>query len=227
MSDVYIYADETGNLDYKAAEKPQGKDYFGFGTATYTGEHGDDMFAGMKLRADLERKGLSLSRGFHAIADSWPTRNEVYEHFAGHDFRFDITLLAKSNAYDYVRDRGEMHLYKMAWYLHIKEIAKRVTTKDDTVYIIVGTFGTKQRAEQAKLAVRDVCSKLDRDITVCVWEAATSWGLQVADYATWAVQRQIYQGPFNHYNNVINPLKTTEFYPWGKTNEAKKGPAIP
>lgn len=217
---VYIYADETGNLDYESVKKKDGKDYFGFGTVTYTKNHGDEMFEGMQLRAKLEEQGVSTEKGFHAYKDSWPTRGEVYDLLEEHDLRFDFTLLAKSNAYGYVKGRGEMYLYKIAWYLHIKEVAKMVSTKDDTVYVIVGTFGTKERAVQAKLAVRDVCSQLDRNIVVCVWEASTSWGLQVADYATWAVQRHMHRGPFQPYLDVVNPMGVTEFFPWGKTKES-------
>lgn len=39
--DVYMYADETGNLDYDVAGG--GSKYFGIGTATWTGEHGPHL----------------------------------------------------------------------------------------------------------------------------------------------------------------------------------------
>ncbi|MGI5159364.1 hypothetical protein [Microbispora sp. CA-102843] len=38
--------------------------------------------------------------------------------------RFDTTFLAKENAYDSVRNKGDLYLYRMAWFLHFKEIAK-------------------------------------------------------------------------------------------------------
>lgn len=214
---VYIYADETGNLDFDSHKKKGGKDYFGFGTATYVGAHGEQMFSGMSLRAALERQGVSTERGFHAYKDSWKTKGEVYELLKTQQVRFDITLLAKSNAYDSVRERGEMYLYKLAWFLHIKEVVQRVSTTADLVYIIVGTFGTKERAAQAKAAIHDVCSQLHRVVTVCVWDAATSWGLQVADYGTWAVQRHLSKGPFSGYVEVVEPMLATEFYPWKKS----------
>ena len=38
--DVYLYADETGNLDYGGATKQGASPYFGFGTAVFIGDHG-------------------------------------------------------------------------------------------------------------------------------------------------------------------------------------------
>src|SRR5690606_23235042 len=35
VADVYLYADETGNLDFDGAAKQGGSAYFGFGTAMF------------------------------------------------------------------------------------------------------------------------------------------------------------------------------------------------
>lgn len=40
MADVYIYADETRNLDFDGASKKGGSAYFGFGTAVFRENHG-------------------------------------------------------------------------------------------------------------------------------------------------------------------------------------------
>lgn len=52
---IYLYADETGNLDYGGSPNPQGgsaSTYFGVGTATFiTEDHGEDLLNGLHLRA--------------------------------------------------------------------------------------------------------------------------------------------------------------------------------
>jgi hypothetical protein len=179
-------------------------------------DHGDDMWQGLRLRASLERRGLNLPHGFHAVNDSNNTRGEMFDVIARQAPRFDTTFLCKANAYDSVRARGEMYLYKMAWYQHLKFVAPKVTNADDTLYVIVGTFGTKARATQAREAVRDVCNQVDRRIVLCVWEAATSWGLQVADYGLWAEHRVLLGKNCYWYEESIKPTMSSSFLPWGR-----------
>lgn len=63
MSDIYLYADETGNLDNDGAGKDGASAYFGFGTAVFDHDHGDEMWDGLRLRASLEERGLTCPRG--------------------------------------------------------------------------------------------------------------------------------------------------------------------
>lgn len=168
MSDIYLYADETGNLDYDGAGKDGASAYFGFGTAVFDHDHGDEMWDGLRLRASLEERGLNLPKGFHAVNDSNATRGEMCDLIQNQSPRFDTTFLCKENAYAYVKARGQMYLYKMAWFQHLKYVAPQVSNREDTLYVIVGTFGTKARATQARVAVRDVCNQIDRNIVLCV-----------------------------------------------------------
>ncbi|HKU12476.1 MAG TPA: hypothetical protein VJQ61_14765 [Sinomonas sp.] len=78
MADIYMYADETGNLDYDAGTKDGASTYFGFGTATFDGDHGDALFQGLRLRAELEGVGVQLKDGFHAKNDSARTKSQVF-----------------------------------------------------------------------------------------------------------------------------------------------------
>lgn len=73
MGNVYIYADETGNLDY--GTKPGASPYFGFGTAVFRFEHPEALWGGLSLRASLAagqngRPGVALPKGFHAVQDT-------------------------------------------------------------------------------------------------------------------------------------------------------------
>lgn len=215
MADIYLYADETGNLDYEGDRKAGASAYFGFGTAVFDRDHRTELWEGLRLRADLEKRGLNLSRGFHAVNDSHATRADMFALIAAQAPRFDTTFLCKANAYDYVRRRGQMYLYKMAWFQHLKYVAPAVADPDDTLYVIVGTFGTKARATQAREAIRDVCNQVDRNIVLCVWEAATSWGLQVADYALWAEHRVLEGRPCAWHASAVRPTLVTSYRPWG------------
>lgn len=222
---IYLYADETGNLDYQPPTSPTESGYFGFGTATFVDEHGDAMWRGHTLRTDLAARGVQLPGGFHAKNDSVATRSEMFGVIRELAPRIDTTFLYKANAYDYVKDKGQMYLYKLAWYLHVKEVVRRVAAHDDHVVIVAGSFGTNQRATQAREAIQDVCNQIDRRITLCVWDSPTSWGLQVADYALWGVHRDLVGKGGAWFRESVAPCVATTFMPWGAA--PKRMSAIP
>lgn len=216
---IYLYADETGNLDYSGTPNPKGggaSTYFGFGTATFqTDRHGDDLLEGLHLRAKNAKEGLSLPRGFHAVDDSRKTRDEMFNLVKEQAPRFDTTFLYKSNAYPQVREKGPMYLYRMAWYLHLKEIARQVSDEHDELYVIVAEFGTKKFKATAHKAIEEVCDQISRDITLCIWIAQSAWGLQVADYGLWAVQRRLEGKKCPWYDSCVKPTLSSVFTPWG------------
>ncbi|WP_322409155.1 DUF3800 domain-containing protein [Microbacterium invictum] len=216
MAVIYLYADETGNLDY--AQHPTGNEsgFFGFGTAMFRDEHGDAIWRGHELRTRLAAHGLQVPRGFHAKDDSVATRNEVFAVIRELSPRFDTTFLLKSNAYASVRDRGQMYLYKLAWFLHIKEVIRQTSNPNDRVIIIAGSFGTNERASRAREAIRDVCDQLNRRVTLCVWDASTSWGLQVADYGLWGTHRYLVGKGGAWFEESVRPSLQSTFTPWGR-----------
>lgn len=214
--DRHTYADETGNLDYGGEGKQGASPYFGFGTATWFGDHGDALWSGLKLRVEIENRGLGLARGFHAKDDSRATRHEVFDEIARQAHRFDATLLHKPDVYPRVRARGEMYLYELAWFLHLKYVAVEVDEPGDTLIVVAGSFGTRARATQARAVLHDVCEQVQRDIRLCVWDAPTSWGLQVADHGLWAIQRRLVTGSCSWFESSIQRTLQSEEYPLGK-----------
>lgn len=217
MTDVYLYADETGNLDFEGHGKDGASEYFGFGTAVFNGDHGDALMEGLKLRAEASSHGIHMARGFHAVDDSAPTRSEMFSLIGRQAPRFDTTFLFKANAYPSVLEHADpqMRLYKLAWFLHLRKVALWVCEPEDTLHVIVGTFGTRKRQIQAEAALEDVCRQVDRTINLCVWESATSWGLQVADYALWATHRILRGSSCRWFAPCIKPTLRTTFTPWG------------
>ncbi len=216
MADVYMYADETGDLHMNGSSGSSR--YFGFGTAVFEGRHGRQLMEGLELRAALEREGVSLPRGLHAKDDSHRTRDDVFDLIRRQEPRIDTTFLYKANAYERIRAAGPARLYKLAWYLHFKEIALRVSRPGDTLYVIAATLTTHRKTMDARAALADVCEQAarDRQIVLCVWDAPTAWGIQVADYALWAVHRVLEGRPCKWYDDCVKPTLQTTFTPWGK-----------
>ncbi len=221
-----MYADETGNLDYDAAQKIGATSYFGFGTAVFTGDHGQALWKGLRLRAAIERgeeasSGVRLPRGFHARDDSNRTRAQMFAEIAREAPRFDATLLRKASAFERVKLRGEMYLYKYAWFEHFKRVAPLVSADDDTLFVIVASLGTKARQTQATSALKDVCDQMRRSFVLCTWDSPTSWGLQVADYGLWAINRELVGGTGSWYAEYIKPTAGSIVCPWGQDRAAR------
>ena len=85
----------------------------------------------------------------------------------------------------------------------------------DHIYVIVSTLSTKARQTLATAALQDVCSQLNRKFTLCIWDAGTSWGLQVADYTLWTIQRRADTGTGTWWEDYVKPLTSSVFFPWG------------
>lgn len=210
-----MYADETGNLDYE--EQLGSSTYFGVGTAVFTGSHGEALAGGLQLRAELAAVGVNLRRGFHAVNDSKAVRRQVLELIDKQRPRFDTTFLYKKDAYDSVRRRGHVYLYKTAWRQHFKTISKQVSQPGDRLFVVVATLGTNKRRAMFEAALNDVCVEQGpaaRTVVLCHWDAATSWGLQVADYGLWATQRYLEKGTNPAYD-AVRPMLRSLFRPWG------------
>ncbi len=216
MTDVYMYADETGNLDYNVAGG--GSKYFGIGTATWTGDPAEHLWHGERMRFGHAASGVECQKGYHAVGDTRTTRNEVYQIISVQAPRFDTTFLNKAKAYPSVRAQGQTYLYQLAWYLHFKEIARQVTRPGDTLYVAVATLGTASRKTAFKAAIDQVCIQVKprlRNVVVAHWDSASCWGLQVADYGLWAVQRHV-ERQDDQYMWAVKPSLATEFLPWGR-----------
>ena len=216
MTNVYMYADETGNLDYNLAGG--GSKYFGIGTATWRGEPTEHLWQAERMRFEHAAAGFDTTKGYHAKDDSRSARKDVYDLISKQAPRFDATFLAKANAYANVRAQGQTYLYQMAWYLHFKEIGKWVTSPGDTLFVAVATLGTAARRTAFRRAIDEVCRQakpLRCEVHVAHWDSATSWGLQVADYGLWAIQRRIERGD-DQYMAAVAPTLETEFLPWNR-----------
>lgn len=212
MARVYMYADETGDLGY-GSDAP----YFGIGTATYRGEHSQALWAGLELRTQLEAKGVRVQHGLHAKNDSRSTRSAMFDVIAHQAPRFDTTFLYKENAYVRVQQRGPVYLYQQAIYLHFKEILRQVSCAGDEVFVIAGHLQTNAKRAASYQAVRAVCSQIatDRTVVPCVWDAPSSWGIQVADYGLWSTQRVLLGRTSPWHVRCVQPTLKSVFKPWG------------
>lgn len=214
MADRYVFADEAGNFDFSAGRSAS-RFFVLCTTMTDHCEAGDSL---LRLRRDLGWRGLQLDRVFHATEDPQAVRDEVFSLLAKHDFWIDATIFEKRKAQPHLR--SEADLYKMAWYLHFKFLARKLG-KDDRLFVAASSLGTKKARHALHAAVDDVVHQLSpcRSHRVAFWPADSDPCLQVADYCTWAIQRKWERNDDRSHLLVANKVRS-EFDVWqlGRTH---------
>ncbi|MFR0588189.1 DUF3800 domain-containing protein [Bifidobacterium pseudolongum] len=216
-SEYWCYLDETGTPDFDPDSTP----YFAFGSAVFEGGHGQALMHTLHVRAC--RAGVQ--NGFHASHDSTDTKTAFFECIRDMDVKFYATFMAKCNAYDYVKEHGDLWLYKYTLYRHAWSVIAHVWDgkSDITVHLVVAKINLSRREREVKEAVEDVRRQLNqKNITVLahIWDSNSSAGLQIADYGLWALQRMIVSGKPGHYNRYIkDKVGHPIWYPWYRAEE--------
>lgn len=211
--DVWIYLDESGTPDFDLG--PASSRYFAIGGAVFHGGHGavlEDFVAARSSRN-------ALAGGFHAYADSTATKAVLFEVMERSSGSYAFTFLAKANAYPSIQRRPKIWLYQYALYVHLKAAIPTFSRPGDVVHVVAAhiSMGAKQVAVEQ--AVDGVCRQFsgDRVVVPHIWKSPTSAGLQIADYALWAVQRSVVQGrPCHQYTKVVEPRQRFCSFPWLK-----------
>lgn len=211
MAEVWIYLDESGTADFDTQASP----FFAFGSATITGDHAPLISAYLTARASRNE----IENGFHAYNDSLGSKDALYGGMKGLEADYAATFMLKAGAYGYVKSRPKIWLYKYTLYLHLKAVIPKVSEAGDDVHVVAAHISMDAKRDAVRHAVEDVCEQMsnDRRVTPHIWKSPTSAGLQIADYALWAIQRQVVQGKhFHHYGAVVEPRQVFLHFPWGR-----------
>jgi hypothetical protein len=202
VADRYVFADEAGNFDF--SRKAGASKYFTLTTVTMDNcTVGNDL---LQLRRDLGWSGFHLDRVPHATDDPLRIRNEIFQLLMRAPFRIDATVLEKRKTQPHLQSQAA--LYQMAWYLHFKHVAPEIVTSQDRLFVVAATIGTKRTRGQFQAAVQSVVQQVSpcRRYRVASWPAASDPCLWVADYCTWAVQREWERADSTHVNQLRSKL---------------------
>lgn len=205
MARRYVFADECGNFDFST--KPGASKYFVLTSITLdTCDIGHDL---LDLRRDMAWRGRGLDHEFHATTDPQNVRDEVFALIGKHDFRIDSTILEKRKAQPSVRCTDD-RFYQTAWYQHMKYVAPRIAGKDDELFIVGASVGTKKKRGIFHGAIDDVIKQVSPTIAykVACWDADSDPCLQIADYCAWALQRKWEMADRRSYDLIKSKIRT-------------------
>lgn len=223
MSTKYLFADESGNFDFRCHVAHRGPTrYFAVGTLMI---EGDGRVAALRadllsLRDALVKTGTPITGPFHCTTDAQSVRDAVFEVLQGHDFKVDVTVLEKAKALPRIRTTDPL-FYKYAWYYHFRYFAGRYFKPEDELLVVSAGLGTKKTKASFRSAVEDVVSQC------CHWEVNKRFGhwnsgedpaLQAIDYVLWAVMRDVERGD-DRSRKLIEDKISSVFDLWeiGKT----------
>ncbi len=205
MAERFVFADEAGNFDF-SSNKGASR-YFIVTTVTMGECRTGDALA--HLRRTLTWQGINLAKPFHATEDPPAVRAAVFDLLKRAPIRVDATVLEKRKAEPQLR--GELELYKMAWFLHFKFVAPRVATSQDRLLVVAASLGTKKTRRLFSAAVDDVVAQVSpARHRVAFWAADSDPCIQVADYCSWAVQRAWERGDRAYLELLGNKVRSNK-----------------
>jgi hypothetical protein len=201
----YLFADESGNFDFRRA---RGASRF-FILATVTSDcfdAGDDL---LHLRRRLAWEGIGLNSEFHATEDSVDVRKHVFAVLAAADFHVDVTLLEKAKTPSELRVSEEV-FYRHAWRVHLQRIAPLIATPADELFVVGASLGTRRKRNAMYAAVSEIVrgASPTPELRVAFWAANSDPCLQVADYCCWAVRRKWESGDFWAYRQIEEKIRS-------------------
>jgi hypothetical protein len=209
VADQYVFGDEAGNFDFDL--KPGASRYFILCTATmHDPAVGNDLLA---LRREMAWNGMALDSELHATTDRQAVRDEVFNLLAGADFRVDATIFEKRKTKPH--RQNEDGFYQLAWFLHFKYVAPKITQPGDRLLVTAASLGTKKKKAEFHNAVKSVVAQVTPAVTqrVAFWPANSDPCLQIADYCTWAIQRK-WEGGDDRSHALIKDKIKSEFDIW-------------
>lgn len=211
MQRVYIFADEAGDMTFRATKGIS--DYFYMVTVATAGDCavGDQL---MELRRELAWHGKQIE-AFHAKNDRDNVRYDVYDLIAASGLRIDATIVEKRKTQDHLRV-DQLRFYKQTALLHYKYVVPMLTSVGDQLFVSVSSLTiTRKKKRAVQDAIHDViaqCAHGRRFVTTFV-KNETDPCLQLADYAAWAIQRKYESGDTRYYDRIAHRV-TTEFQPF-------------
>jgi len=168
----------------------------------------------LELRRDLALTSDQVLSEFHAAEDRQAVRNEVFGLLALDSFRIDATILDKTKTVPYLA-ADPLRFYKEAWYLHFKYVGPKIAGPKDELLVVASSLEVSRKKSVLAHAVRDVVEQIVRTSVwaTAFWPAQADPCLQVADYATWAIQRKYERDDTRSYE-LIRGKVATEFEPF-------------
>jgi hypothetical protein len=202
---VYLFFDESGNLDFS----PSGTRYYCFGALT-TRDPGGLTHILTELRYKLTDEGNELE-AFHAAEDKQYVRNRVFEAIGAiGNFDFDAVIVEKRKTNPVLHDQARFYP-KFAGYL-LEHVFRRYSDPTERIIVITDRLPLKRHRDAVEKTFKQfIKQKLgDRPFSIVHHSSAAHACLQAADYCMWAVYKKWSVADRRSYD-LVKPFLKSEF----------------
>jgi len=188
MARIHIFADEAGNFDFSRGKGASA--YFILTTVILEDFSVGDML--LALRRQLEWEGTEqFTPDFHATAEAQHVRDRVFVALGAARFRVDATIIPKNKVRPDIA-QNEIYFYRLAWFLHLKQLAPELIEPGDELLVLASSIGIKKKRTAFHDAVKGVVTRVTTtaQFRTAFWSCASDPCLWLADYCCWAIQRR-------------------------------------
>ncbi len=219
---LYIFLDEGGNFDFSI----KGTKYFTLTSLTTT-RNWQEIYQKLdNARYELIEWGINQEY-FHCCEDNSRVKNKVFgiidefNNIESDVFRVDTIVVEKRKTGTKLQD--EKHFYAKILGMILKYIFKSVSSKNFSEIIVITDQLPLKRKKDAfekaiKINLAEELKPIGIRYRIFHHSSKSHFGLQIADYCNWAVQRKWERGE-KEYFDKIKPLIKKEFdvFKSGKT----------
>lgn len=204
---LYVFLDEAGNLDFSS----NGTRFFVLGALTV--ERPFETYSHLiELKYDLVELGTNLEY-FHAAEDTQAVRNRVFEVIRTHlgGSRVDTLIVEKRKTGPTLRSEDRFYPEMLGYLLRF--IVERKIGSFTKLIVFTDRIPVQRKRQAVEKAVKQTLSKmLPCGVTYRVLhhDSKSNFGLQIADYVTWAVYRKWDRDDARSYD-LIRTFVQSEF----------------
>ena len=198
----YVFLDESGNLDFGLS----GTRYF-----VMTGVRMTRPFYLLesldRLKHDRIEAGMDME-AFHCAEDEWATRMAAFDLIAEHLDELGIycILVEKTALPRSLREAGRLYPWMLGQLLR-EVLPDEVKREISSVNILTDTIPVKKNRSTAEIGIKQLIAAYQPasiSYRVSHYQSCSHYGLQVADYCSWAIYRRWQRGERTWYD-IIKP----------------------
>lgn len=203
---AYIFLDESGNLDFNWS----GSRYFVMTSISLV-----RPFPWTAALDDLKYDCIEYgqdSEDFHCAEDNWGVRNDVFDIIAGDLGAIDIDYLVvdKPKTSPEYQDAGKFYSYMLGYHL-AGVVDSSPCAEADIVQVITDTIPVKRTRKLAERKIRKSFAAQappGRQFSILHHDSRSHYGLQVADYCSWALYRKLQRGDSTYFDKIKPAVRT-------------------
>lgn len=203
---AHIFLDESGNLDFN----PSGSRYFVMTSISLV-----RPFPWAAALDDLKYDCIEYGRdleGFHCAHDHWHIRRRVFDIVESvlDGIVIDYLVVDKPKTSPEYQDASKFYAFMLEYLLdHV--VTSHPCVGANKVIVITDTIPAKRKRKMTERKIRrSFVAKAPpgRQFSILHHDSRSHYGLQVADYCSWALYRKLQHGDSTYFEKIKPAVRT-------------------